>query len=98
MKKIKPKVEKEIQIKEEEEMINLIEENKLEWKKIKQNINKSINYESKKETFFFYFFFSLWTASFSSCYKEEKIILNKGEFPQIKINRDKNSSFYDKKY
>ena len=48
MKNIKPVLEQEILIKEEE-MINLGEKNKLELKNIKQNINKATNYKSKKE-------------------------------------------------
>ena len=80
MKNIKPVLEQEIQIKEEE-MTNLGEKNKLELKNIKQNINKATNYKSKKEKFFSYLFslfFSLCTSSFSFCYRDEKIILNKG--------------------
>ena len=74
MKNVKHEFEQEIQIKKEE-MINLTEQNKLELKNIKQNINKSTNYKSIREIFFSYLyslFFSLCASSFSSCYREEK--------------------------
>ena len=62
MKNVKHEFEQEIQIKEKE-MINLTEQNKLELKNIKQNINNRTNYKSKKEIFFSY----LYSLFFSLC-------------------------------
>ena len=103
MKNFISEVEQEIQIKEEE-IINLREKNKLELKILKQNINKIINYKSKKEIFFSYLFILspfLYTLQLFLLVieksKEEKIRLNKGEDPQINIEGNDNCSFEDKK-
>ena len=89
MKNTKSELEQKIQIKEEE-MINLGDKKRSESKNTKQNTNKTTNHKSKKEIFFSYLFslfFSLCSSFFSLCYKDEKIILNKGVSPNLKIDR-----------
>ena len=68
-------------VKLEEEMIYLKEKNKLKLKNIEQNMNKGI----KEEIFI------------SSCNRENNIALNKVNSVEIKINRNKNGYFEDKK-
>ena len=68
-------------VKLEEEMIYLKEKNKLELKYKEQNMNKNI----KEEIFI------------SSCNRENNIALNKVNGVEIKINRNKNGYFEDKK-
>ena len=100
MKNVKHEFEQEIQIKEKE-MINLTEQNKLELKNIEQIKEVSVNDKSIKEIFFYYLFsllFSVCTSSsFSTCYREKKIISNQGEEVEIKINQNKNVSSKNKK-
>ena len=89
MKNAKSELEQKIQIKEEE-MINLGDKKRSESKNTKQNTNKTTNHKSIKEIFFSYLFslfFSLCSSFFSLCYKDEKIILNKGVSPNLKIDR-----------